>query len=417
MLRGSLDNFSLDEVMQLLSSTSKSGRLDLDGDRGRGTVTLSRGRLISASAAGLREDTPLEEVLFELLRYTQGQFLFTSGDVPLGSGSRSLAELLALAKARLADWKKIEAVVPSVYHMVAPADDLPADDVKINRKEWSTLRAIADGAAVLTVCEKLDVSEMDGSRLIKSLSERGLVEIGVPRSRDGSVSTDDVNHRQPSQYDNRQYQYGQPGVTPAAGPAGNGQVAHQGSDHVHPTVSDGPENTRGASTATGGDDWPPRSPSTNGHSEQPGQHPRARHSTGRQPAVSANSNQGNGQTPSDNGTPGQSDRGQARAVVSSGPQHPNSGVVPADQVATSPVESAAVATALQERPVLTKSGSSKKPAPASDDRSFFDRSTDAVTAEIANEAKAASAKRSTKNNSTSDTRSGSLLMRYLRSDN
>ena len=80
MLQGSLDNFALDEVLGLLSSTSKTGRLSLKGDRGDGSLTIYNGQLVDASASYDSNGTAPEDVVFELLRYVDGNFclLYTS---------------------------------------------------------------------------------------------------------------------------------------------------------------------------------------------------------------------------------------------------------------------------------------------------------------------------------------------------
>jgi hypothetical protein len=180
MLQGSLDNFALDEVLGLLSSTSKTGRLELDGDRGTGSVTLRDGELVDAHAPGvIRADRP-DDVLFELLRYGSGTFVFTATEVPAEAPTRAVAEVLDAAESRLADFRTIEAVVPSLTHHLTPVETLPADEVTIGRREWVALRSIGSGAPVSAVCEALQLNEIEGSRQVKGLIERGLIELHEP---------------------------------------------------------------------------------------------------------------------------------------------------------------------------------------------------------------------------------------------
>jgi hypothetical protein len=178
MLQGSLDNFALDEVLGLLSSTSKTGRLDLEGDRGTGSLALNQGQLVDALASNTANGTAPEDVLFELLRFGDGTFNFTATDTEVGDTSRDVAEVLAAAEERLADWRTIEAVVPSLTHVVTPAAELPSDEVTLNRQEWSALIVISGGCPVSEVCDELDLGEVEGSRQIKGLVERKLVDIG-----------------------------------------------------------------------------------------------------------------------------------------------------------------------------------------------------------------------------------------------
>lgn len=186
MLQGSLDNFALDEVLGLLSSTAKTGRLSLDGDRGRGTLSLVEGRLVAATASDTPNGTTPEDVVFELLRYQDGTFSFEVCPVEESNGAHDVTDVLASAEGRLADWRTIAAVVPSLDHEVTPAEVLPADEVTLNRDEWSTLRTIAAGCPVSQVCEQLGLGEVDGSRQVKGLAERGLVVVSSPQPRAGA---------------------------------------------------------------------------------------------------------------------------------------------------------------------------------------------------------------------------------------
>lgn len=180
MLQGSLENFALDEVLGLLSSTAKTGQLDIKGDRGSGALMFREGRLVDGTASFTANGTGIEDVMFELLRYAEGGFTFTARDVEATEYEENVISVLSSAENRLLDWRAIEAVVPSLSHVVTPAGDLPADEVTISRDEWSALTTIGAGCPASTVCERLHLGEVEGSRQIKNLAERQLVVIGDP---------------------------------------------------------------------------------------------------------------------------------------------------------------------------------------------------------------------------------------------
>jgi len=180
MLQGSLDNFALDEVLGLLSGTSKTGQLEIAGNRGTGTLMFHQGRVVDGAASYTANGSNLEDVMFELLRYDEGTFTFHQCDVTPGVGAENVASVLANAEARLRDWRSIERVVPSLDHRVVPAAELPADEVTIKRNEWAALIVIASGCQVSAVCDMLDLGEVEGSRCIKDLAERQLVTVTEP---------------------------------------------------------------------------------------------------------------------------------------------------------------------------------------------------------------------------------------------
>jgi hypothetical protein len=180
MLQGSLENFALDEVLGLLAGTSKTGKLEIAGNRGTGVLAFNSGHLVDASASYTANGTGLEDVMFELLRYDDGTFSFNTGETPAGDSPENVASVLAAAESRLRDWRSIEGVVPSLKHQVAPCPELPTDEITITKAEWAALRVIASGCQVSAVCDKLDLGEVEGSRQIKNLAERDLVSINEP---------------------------------------------------------------------------------------------------------------------------------------------------------------------------------------------------------------------------------------------
>jgi len=182
MLQGSLENFALDEVLGLLSGTSKTGQLEIAGDRGSGSLVFYQGRLIDGTVSYTANGSGLEDVMFELLRYADGTFTFSMRDVTPGTSAENVASVLANAEARLRDWRSIELVVPSLNHQVTPVSELPSEEVTIDRYEWAVLTVIASGCPVSLVCDKLDLGEVEGSRQIKNLAERELVHLSDPIS-------------------------------------------------------------------------------------------------------------------------------------------------------------------------------------------------------------------------------------------
>jgi len=116
------------------------------------------------------------------MRFEEGTFSFSPSDQEEGEFSHEVNDVLASARDRLTDWHKIETIVPSLRHTVGPNAQLPSNEVRIGQQEWSTLIAIADGCPVTAVCDVLALGEVDGSRQIKGLAERGLVSISPPKS-------------------------------------------------------------------------------------------------------------------------------------------------------------------------------------------------------------------------------------------
>jgi hypothetical protein len=182
-LQGTLDTFALPDVLRLLASTRKTGRLRVSGNRGTGSVWVDAGGVVAAEAAGLQEAPAAVDVFFELLRYSDGSFTFESGTTPPNPTSPSDVEpLLIEAEHLLIEWREIEAVVPSMEARVTLAPELPRQDVVIERDRWRTIVTIGSGTTVAVLGRTLKLSEVAVCRLVKDLIEMGLGEIGAAPS-------------------------------------------------------------------------------------------------------------------------------------------------------------------------------------------------------------------------------------------
>ncbi len=196
MLQGSLDNFTIPEILGLLATTSKTGRLKVSGDRGTGSVWCRDGMLELAEASKLPGSSDIDDVMLELLRYGSGNFSFQL-DEPLPAGAEVVSEpvdvVLAGAASRLDEWLEIEAVVPSMAHSLTPAAELPKAEATIKADEWEFLVAIGDSRTVGDVAKRLGLGEIDVSRRAKGLIERELVEIGEhPGRRSADLAPADL---------------------------------------------------------------------------------------------------------------------------------------------------------------------------------------------------------------------------------
>ncbi|HEY8523435.1 MAG TPA: DUF4388 domain-containing protein [Acidimicrobiales bacterium] len=190
-LQGSLDTFALPDVLRLLATTAKTGRLRIDGDRGHGSVWLRDGTVMAAEADGALDDAPAEEVLFELLRFEEGSFAFDMDQLsPNGEQPEDVEILLRNAGALLTEWNELVSIVPSLRHRVRLVDSLPNGDVTVDARRWPALVAVASGETVGDVARTLGLSELGATRAVRDLVDLGIAEIEDPLP-EGPSSTDE----------------------------------------------------------------------------------------------------------------------------------------------------------------------------------------------------------------------------------
>ncbi len=184
-LSGTLDTFALPDVLRLLASTEKTGRLRVSGPRGSGSLWVDGGEVVATEVASTNALEPTDiEVVFGLLRFEAGTFTFENDAVASNASSASSMEpLLEAAEKMLAEWRSIEEVVPSLEVWVALSPELNGPDVMIDSQRWRCIAAVGSGVQVGLVAETLRLNEVGACQLVKELIELGLLQkIDVPIS-------------------------------------------------------------------------------------------------------------------------------------------------------------------------------------------------------------------------------------------
>jgi Domain of unknown function (DUF4388) len=180
-LQGTLDTFSLPDVLRLLATTAKTGHLRIDGDRGQGSVWLDEGSVVGAAADRAMNGTPTDEVVFELLRFDTGAFAFDADDkAPHPGRPEGVEDVLRRATSLLREWTELEAVVPSPAHHVLLAPDLSADEVTIDADRWRSVVAIASGRTIGELAQELGLTELGVSRVVRDLVDLGVADVEAP---------------------------------------------------------------------------------------------------------------------------------------------------------------------------------------------------------------------------------------------
>lgn len=177
-LQGTLDTFALPDVLRLLATTRKSGRLLVQGDTGTGSLYLDGGSIV----AGETTFAPTEaghEVLFELLRLGDGSFLFDPADTTDNAGAPAEVEdVINAAEASHAEWLDLSTVVPSLDVAITLAEDLPGDAATVDGDRWHLIVGIGSGTTVRALADRLELRELPVLRATRGLVDDGLATIG-----------------------------------------------------------------------------------------------------------------------------------------------------------------------------------------------------------------------------------------------
>lgn len=182
-LQGTLDTFALADLVRLLATTSKTGELVIDGDRGTGRLWFADGILVGGEPAG---EGGSVDALFALLRFQDGEFRFQADiAAPEAAGVPGDAvALLAEAEERIEAWRPIEAVVPSPQVTLALRAELGEEEVRLDRDQWRLATTIAGGTTAGEVAQALGLDEVGAATRIKNLVDAGAVEVGADAEPD-----------------------------------------------------------------------------------------------------------------------------------------------------------------------------------------------------------------------------------------
>ncbi|HEX4778845.1 MAG TPA: DUF4388 domain-containing protein [Acidimicrobiia bacterium] len=186
-LQGNLATFSLDEVLQLLAETAKTGTLHVAGDGARGVLHLADGDLCGAELddvvgrlpSGL--DARVLDACFAFARLADGEFEFETargGSAGPVVDALPVAVLLGRLRPLIDEWPAIARVVPSFDVRPALAKELADDVVTIDRASWSVLVTVDGSRSVRDIAAELDRSAAEVAGALRTLVTAGAVTTG-----------------------------------------------------------------------------------------------------------------------------------------------------------------------------------------------------------------------------------------------
>ncbi len=176
-LTGSLEQWPLPELLNMLGSSRQSGRVEVEEQDGRGAIYLQEGSIVHAATAGESGVAALTT----LFGWHAGSFSFEPRvPSPAVTLSRPMEALLAEVSREAAERETIRKMIASTAVHPRLVRDAPQHPVTLQPNEW-TLVAFADGSqSIASVASTLGVEVSLITRLFFGLGQRGLVEFGVP---------------------------------------------------------------------------------------------------------------------------------------------------------------------------------------------------------------------------------------------
>ena len=178
-LRGEIESFPIETVVQLIHSTSKTGQLEVRGaDGAGGTLGFDGGRLIAA-IAGEEAGEPALGVVFAV---ADGAFEFIPwADPPAANLAGDLDQLLDKAVEERDRIVAIRKVIPddrSRFRLSERAAD--KGNITLSSDQWRTLLAVNGDRDVNGVADHLKAGKLATRASLAALVDQGFIDVLEP---------------------------------------------------------------------------------------------------------------------------------------------------------------------------------------------------------------------------------------------
>jgi Domain of unknown function (DUF4388) len=181
-LQGSIRMFSLPDIVQFLSTSTKTGKLALvhDGEGGSGSIYFADGIVLHAEVGA----SAGEEAFFELMRWKSGSFQFIPGETTARATVRQHSAILLMEGARRSDeWGILAEKIPDtslVPEFVIPDENQTGKQITLNTSEWMVLAKIDGERSLKEIAHESGLSEYHTCRLLYPLLANNLLRLRAP---------------------------------------------------------------------------------------------------------------------------------------------------------------------------------------------------------------------------------------------
>jgi hypothetical protein len=199
-LQGTLDTFSLAEILGLIERARHTGALGVRGPDGHGTLYVRAGRFCAGEAADYSGpvddrhalDVRLIDVCFHLMRFESGSFEFVVDEEPPWPAERAtdIAPIIETVEHIVRAWPAVEAVLPNFDVRPELAEELPDDSLTLNRSGFKIFTLIDGERTVRQIAREAGRSVVEVGPVLRDLIEHGAVRIATgerPKARESDI--------------------------------------------------------------------------------------------------------------------------------------------------------------------------------------------------------------------------------------
>lgn len=173
-LQGNLSDFKLEEVIQSISTSKKSGKLEVDGVMGMYGIYFGNGEIVHANGPFSIGEEAILDVFLEI----NGTFSFITNIVlPPRTIKKDLFDIIAtginLREENLEVIKKITKTTKML-----PNTKNSSGNVELSKDELKLLKYILDGTPISIIMEQMSMSYVKFLEVLKGLLQKEIVILG-----------------------------------------------------------------------------------------------------------------------------------------------------------------------------------------------------------------------------------------------
>jgi hypothetical protein len=192
-LQGTLDTFSLAEVLGLIEHARQTGALAVTGPGGHGTLYVTAGRFCAGEAADYSGpvedrhalDVRLIDVCFHLFRFEAGAYEFIVNQAPPWKAERAtdIAPIVETCEQIVRAWPAVEAVLPNFDVRPQQADDLPEESLTLSRTAFKLFTMVDGKRTVRQIAREAGHSVVEVGPVLRDLIEHGAITLEETATR------------------------------------------------------------------------------------------------------------------------------------------------------------------------------------------------------------------------------------------
>ena len=171
---GNIASMSLLEILNLLNSGKKTGRLAVTNNNMNGEIYLNEGIVLHSTCDSFNG----VQAIWNIFSWTEGTFGFEMDvTAPTISITIPTEELLLQCKQIADEWEDIITIFPSQDLVLGLLSNASTKKITLNQEEWGILSRVNSKNTIREIIQLIDGNEVTAIKTLYQLANKGLIEI------------------------------------------------------------------------------------------------------------------------------------------------------------------------------------------------------------------------------------------------